>query len=184
MLWAEEIPVFSENDSNNNKTEVTVIAGKIGNVTAPAPAPDSWAADPENEICIWLIKMQPDARWTIPMASPGINRSLYFYRGNEIRIAGIAIKPYHSTALLADQPVIVENGNSDSWLLMLQGKPINEPVVQHGPFVMNTTAEIQQAFYDYRMTRFGGWPWTRNDNVHGPQKRRFAKYSDGKEEIK
>ena len=67
---------------------------------------------------------------------------------------------------------------------MLQGKPIDEPVVQHGPFVMNSAAEIQDAFNDYRKTQFGGWPWSRYDNVHSRETGRFAKYSDGREEIK
>jgi hypothetical protein len=86
--------------------------------------------------------------------------------------------------LLAEEPVILENGNEDAFLLLLQGCPIGEPVVQHGPFVMNTVAEIQQAFYDYRKTRFGGWPWERSDNVHPRQKGRFARYSDGREEVR
>ena len=92
--------------------------------------------------------------------------------------------PYHSIELLADQPVVLENGNKDAFLLSLQGHPINEPVVQHGPFVMNTAAEIQQAFYDYQKTKFGGWPWPRFDNVHSNKKGRFAKYSDGREEVR
>ena len=72
----------------------------------------------------------------------------------------------------------------DSFLLLLQGKPINEQVVQHGPFVMNSGAEIQQAFNDYHKTQFGGWPWSRYDNVHSREIGRFAKYSDGRKEIK
>ena len=63
-------------------------------------------------------------------------------------------------------------------------RPINEPVVQHGPFVMNTVTEIQQAFSDYRSTQFGGWPWPRYDNVHSREMGRFAKYADGKEEVR
>lgn len=184
MLWGEDIPVFKDRDRNGKVTEVTVISGKSGDMTAPPPAPDSWAAEEANEVGIWLIKIEANGIWTIPVASPEINRTLYFYRGSEIKIAGIDVKPYNSVELLADQPVIVENGNKEAFLLILQGCPIGEPVVQHGPFVMNTASEIQQAFYDYRRTQFGGWPWKRSDNVHPREKGRFAKYSDGSEEIK
>jgi len=182
MLWAESIPVVNIKDKNGKHTSITIIAGKIGDVVAPPPAPDSWAADGSNEIGIWLIKMEPGANWTLPAASPETNRALYFYRGSEIKIAGIAINNYYSVDLLADQPVILENGNQEAFLLLLQGRPIGEPVVQHGPFVMNTPAEIQQAFADYRKTQFGGWPWERTDNVHPREKGRFAKYSDGRTE--
>ncbi len=92
MLWAEDIPVVSEKDKNGKLTEVTVIAGKIAEVTAPAPAPDSWANEPENEVGIWLIKMEANAQWTIPAASLEVNRSLYFYRGSNINITGITIE--------------------------------------------------------------------------------------------
>ena len=65
---------------------------------------------------------------------------------------------------------------------MLQGRPIGEPVAQHGPFVMNTRAEIQQAFEDYQRTRFGGWPWPEDAMVFPRDKGRFA-LVDGKEEL-
>jgi redox-sensitive bicupin YhaK (pirin superfamily) len=184
MLWAEDIPMHKEKDKNGKLTEVTVIAGKIADVTASAPAPDSWASEPENEVGIWLIKMEANAQWTIPAAPLEVNRSLYFYRGATITIGGVTIESYYSVDLLADQKVIIENGSKDAFLLLLQGKPINEPVVQHGPFVMNSAKEIQDAFNEYRKTQFGGWPWSRYDNVHSRETGRFAKYSDGREEIK
>jgi len=184
MLWAEDIPVYTEKDKNGKLIEATVIAGKIGDVAAPDPSPDSWAAYEKNEVGILLIKLEANAKWTIPSASPEVNRSLYFYRGSDLNVAGIGLKPYHSVELLADQPVIIENGNQHAFLLLLQGQPINEPVAQHGPFVMNTVEEIHQAFSDYRNTQFGGWPWPRHDNVHSREIGRFAKYSDGREEIK
>ena len=62
----------------------------------------------------------------------------------------------------------------------MQGRAINESVVQHGPFVMSSQAEIQQAFRDYQATDgFGKWPWKGNDPNHGAEKGRFAKYADG-----
>jgi len=184
MLWAEEIPVITEKDKNGKSTDIRIIAGKLGDVSAPSPAPDSWAAQSENEVGIWIIKMEAGASWTVPAASPEINRSLYFYRGSKIQMAGVEVKSYHSVELLAEEPIDLENGDETAYLLLLQGKPINEPVVQHGPFVMNTAAEIQQAFYDYRNTQFGGWPWDRSDNVHPRERGRFAKYDDGREDVK
>jgi hypothetical protein len=184
MLWAEDIPTYTAKDSQGKHTYITLVAGKLGDVTAPSPAPDSWAAEPANEVGIWLIRMEPNAAWTIPAASPEIKRALYFYRGSDLKIAGMRINPYHSVDLLPDLPAILENGPTVIFLLMLQGCPINEPVVQHGPFVMNTPAEIQKAINDYRKTQFGGWPWNRHDNVYTHERGRFARYADGREEVR
>jgi hypothetical protein len=45
---------------------------------------------------------------------------------------------------------------------------------------MNTRAEIQQAFEDYRRTGFGGWPWPSEEPVHPPGQGRFARHADGR----
>ena len=66
--------------------------------------------------------------------------------------------------------------------LVLQGRPIGEPVAQYGPFVMNDDAGIEQAFADYRETGFGGWPWPTDDPVHGRDAGRFARHADGRVE--
>jgi len=184
MLWADAIPTHVNKDSSDRVTQVRVIAGKIGPTHAPAPAPNSWAADEKNEVAIWTIKMEAGATWSLPNASAHVNRSLYFYDGASIKIAEKSFSTHQAIELHADQEVILENGNTESYLLLLQGNPINEPVVQHGPFVMNTQAEIQQAMQEYRQTEFGGWPWSSYEHVHPREKTRFAKYPDGKEEIK
>ena len=56
----------------------------------------------------------------------------------------------------------------EKMVLMLEAKAINEPVVQHGPFVMNSREQIMQAFQDYQATEFGRWPHRSNDPVHDP----------------
>jgi redox-sensitive bicupin YhaK (pirin superfamily) len=122
--------------------------------------------------------------WTIPAALNKVNRTLYFYRGETLAIGDSALPPYHSAQINPYEELNITNGISDSYMLLLQGKPIDEPVVQYGPFVMNSEAEIQQAFNDYRRTEFGGWPWPRHDQVHPRSSGRFAKYDDGTEEIK
>ena len=64
----------------------------------------------------------------------------------------------------------------------MQGRPIGEPVAQYGPFVMNTRAELEQAFNDFRRTQFGGWPFPANDPVHSRERGRFALHADGRVE--
>jgi hypothetical protein len=179
MLWKEEIPVYTHTDDQGKITEVDVIAGDIGQVKAPAPAPDSWAATPDNEVAIWTIRMDPGAVWKLPAASEGINRRLYVYKGDSIRVAGKEVPNYCAVKLDPVQEVLVENGNHESFLLLLQGRPIGEPVVQHGPFVMNTAQEIQNTMNVYQATQFGGWPWPSHDHVHDRNRGRFALYSDG-----
>jgi len=184
MLWAEDIPTFSFKDQAGKTAEAIIIAGNIENIKAVEPAPDSMAAKPENEIGIWLIKMEAGAAWSLPKASTETLRTLYFYRGSDIKIAGTGVKLYHSADVRPDAEIIIENGRETGYLLLLQGKPLQDRVVQHGPFVMNSEEEIRQAFADYRRTQFGGWPWERYDHVHPRQKGRFAKYADGREEIR
>jgi quercetin 2,3-dioxygenase len=184
MLWSETIPVVQLKDDQGRSTQMRVIAGTFQGQSAPAPAPDSWAAAPENQVTIGLLTLDAQAEVTLPPAAQGINRTLYFYEGSTVHIAGSDIPAYHAVVLASDQAVPIKNGPDPSRLLLLEGKPIAEPVATYGPFVMNTQTEIQQAFEDYRRTQFGGWPWDRNDPVHPASQGRFARYADGTEEVK
>jgi redox-sensitive bicupin YhaK (pirin superfamily) len=182
MLWGNTIPRVSMADEQGRETEVELISGNLGEHRSLAPPPDSWAADATNEVAIWIIAMAPGARWTLPAASAGVNRMLYYFEGDRLSVAGQEFKAGNGVALQGDAEVVLQNGTEPSRLLVLQGRPINEPVAQYGPFVMNTRAEIQQAFDDYRETQFGGWPWPRADQVHEADRGRFAHHADGREE--
>lgn len=184
MLWSEDISVYKSRDKNGKLTTANVIAGALGDKVAPAPAPDSWAAEEENKVLILTVKMDVGAEWTLPGTEKDIERSLYFYRGSSIFIENTEVKNYNAVKLKSNEDVVIINGDTDGYLLLLQGKPIKEPVVQYGPFVMNTEDEIRQAFSDYRRTQFGGWHWERPDNVHPQEKGRFAKHRDGSIEEK
>jgi len=184
MLWADAIPRRTVTDDAGRETEVEIIAGRFEDVGALPPPPDSWAADPQHHVAIWIIRMQPGACWSLPATEQSVNRTLYFFDGESMQVEGETVKPKNGLVLQPDVPVVLENAKREARLLLLQGKPIAEPVVQYGPFVMNTRQEIQQAFTDYQQTQFGGWPWPDSDQVHGRDKGRFARHADGKEETR
>ena len=83
---------------------------------------------------------------------------------------------------MATEQVRIFSPEGGAKLLLLQGKPIAEPVAQYGPFVMNTRQQIEEAFHDYQRTQFGGWPWDSADPVHGKQDR-FARYANGEQDL-
>jgi len=184
MLWSEDIPVTEIKDNQGHSIKTRIIAGKFMDDSAPDPAPDSWASDQDNQVAIWLLTLDANAKFSFPKVPEGTHRSLYFYRGSSITLDNADIPAYHTAQVSSPDEIPVQNGPDQSHLLLLQGKPISEPTVKHGPFVMNTEKEIQQAFDDYRKTRFGGWPWDRSDPVNPASQKRYARYADETEDHK
>jgi redox-sensitive bicupin YhaK (pirin superfamily) len=159
------------------------VAGEIEGLKAPAPPPDSWAANTEAEVAIWLISLAPGAKWTLPPARSGRTvRTLYFFSGSKVELAGRELAQHAAIDLKADQPVPLSAVEGRGELLLMQGRPIGEPVAQYGPFVMNTRAELETAFRDYQRTQFGGWPFSADDPVHARDRGRFARHADGRVE--
>lgn len=181
MLWADQIPTKVFVDKAGKKTSVSIRAGEIEGAKPPAAPPDSWAHDPENEVAIWTAELEPGATWTLPLASSSAHRFLYFFEGQALEVAGEVLAPLQGAALQAHLPTQLSNlGSTKAEILVLQGRPIGEPVAQQGPFVMNTQEEVRQAFADYRRTQFGGWPWPDSGPVHGHDQTRFARDPSGK----
>jgi redox-sensitive bicupin YhaK (pirin superfamily) len=182
MLWGPSIPEHAFTDEAGRATRVVTVAGALGDREVPTPPPNSWSARPESDVAIWTIGMAPGARWALPPARRGTNRTLYFFRGDRIRVGGHEQASPAGLVVRADEPLALENGDAESEMLLLQGRPIGEPVAHHGPFVMNAPHEIEQAIVDYRRTEFGGWPWDRDDPVHPREQGRFALHTDGRRE--
>jgi hypothetical protein len=183
MLWADDIPRLSFEDAAGRKTEVTVVAGQLGGNKAPPPPPRSWASRPESDLAIWSLRMEPGAAWTLPRAEGASTvRTLYFFAGPSLRVGDHVQKTHAAMQVRCDAELGLEAGDGPVEVLMLQGRPIGEPVVQYGPFVMNSRAEIQRAIADYQRTRFGGWPWPSDDPVHPRDEGRFARHVGGRVE--
>lgn len=184
MLWKEDIPVVTLKDENGKQVKIDVIAGKFGDKQAPAPPPDSWAANPKNGMSVFTVTMDPGAQFTLPKLSEGTHRNVYFYIGSDLTVGGTTVKVKNRIMAKTSDEMTLKNGQEKANLLVLEGKPINEPVAARGPFVMNTDEEVNQAYADYRRTQFGGWPWDEREKVNGKEVGRYALHADGTKETK
>lgn len=179
MFWDGDIPRLRTLDDAGRAVEATVIAGRLEGVTPPAPPPHSWASRSDSDVAIWHITLEAGARFTLPAAQSDTTiRTLYLFEGEGLDIDGETLAASTGAVVRCDTAVTI-TANGDVELLVLQGRPIGEPVAQYGPFVMNDRAGIEQAFADYQRTGFGGWPWDRDDPVHGSEPQRFARRPDG-----
>ena len=182
MHWNEDIPRIVSADGLST---VTVWAGSYGGKTGLTPPPHSWASSPSSDVSMLHISLRPGGRFTIPAAATsGVNRTLYWNEGSALVVGEKAIRSKCAMTMDPTAPASLFNPSTSSSsdsdddcvteLLMLQGRPIGEPVAQRGPFVMNTAAEIQQAFLDYNRTQFGGWPWKEDAVTFPSDKGRFT----------
>jgi len=179
MFWDRDVPRHRPAAG----VEVTVIAGTLAGAEPPAPPPDSWAANPDAELAIWLITVDQGASWALPPVKDARTaRTLYFFQGPMLAVAGRVLTESAAIEVAADQPLTLAAPEGKVEVLLMQGRPIGEPVAQYGPFVMNTRAELEQAFNDFRRTQFGGWPFPANDPVHARERGRFARHADGRVE--
>lgn len=179
MFWNEKLPRLN---LDNGKVNLTVIAGEFDGQKPLAPPPESWASDPRGEVAIWLFKVEKGGKVSLPKASAGVGRTLYFFEGPSLTIAGDKLPASHGAALKPDIVTEIEATDGPVQFLILQAKSMNEPVFQHGPFVMSNREEIAQTIAEYQKTQFGGWPWDRDDMVHGDVIERFAKHPNGTKE--
>lgn len=180
MLWGEQIPWY-----RHEGAAVKVVAGRYqpqesaqAAIVPLAPARNSWAANPDADVAIWQILLQPGATLTLPAATgTGTRRTLYVHGGQQLEVDGSPVASPRLLEVAADATLPLHNtGTEQVRILLLQGVPIGEPVAAYGPFVMNTAGEIEQARRDYGRTQFGGWPWPSHGPVHPAGQGRFARY--------
>lgn len=179
MLWSEDIPRVNLEKGSGT---VTVIAGEYGGTKALPPPPDSWAGAPENEVSVLLVKMRKAAVFKLAATKEAASRTIYFFAGSGIEVNGQTFSGKTGLNLDSLADLQITATSDDVEFLLLQARPIGEPTVQYGPFVMNSREDIIRTVEDYQKTQFGGWPWKRDDMVHGPIIERFARYPDGRTE--
>jgi redox-sensitive bicupin YhaK (pirin superfamily) len=183
MFWERDLPRRRFTDARGRSTQVTLTAGALDDLQPLAPPPHSWAAHEEADVAIWSIVVEAGATWTVPPARGSRTlRTLHVFAGSALRVGDLVVPCPAAIQIHAGQPVPIEAVDGPVEILLLQGRPISEPVAQHGPFVMNTRSELEQAFADYQRTRFGGWPWPSDAPVHPREQGRFARHADGRVE--
>lgn len=175
ILWSEHIPRIHPVQG----IEISLISGQYADQTFNQAPQNSWAAATQHEVNILLVKMQPGTSFQYERSKNVTNRTLYFFAGRSLKLGGESINGRQALMLDSQMDLQLTAGETDIEFLILEARPIGEPVVQYGPFVMNTQAEIIQTFKDYERTQFGGWKWSKHDMIHGPKIERFAKFPDG-----
>jgi redox-sensitive bicupin YhaK (pirin superfamily) len=184
MLWSHRTPTHIAKDDDGRSAEITIITGRLEDHEPAEPPPDSWASKAEADLAIWHIHLEADASWTLPAATgEGTQRVLYAFEGSSVAIDDEpAIDAGTGALIRADLDLVLRAGGGGIDCMLLQGRPIGEPVAQSGPFVMNTDDEVREAYRDYQATGFGGWPWPTPEPNHGATHGRFAIHADGRRE--
>ena len=152
---AAQIPVVEAGQG----VKVKVIAGTLALRSPPAPLPR--AGEGSNVIRGPVHGLSTEPRYFDVQLAPRAvfetalptehNAFLYAYEGEAMVGEERKSLPQRAAGLLSDGDTVrIEAGESGARVLLLAGKPIREPVVQYGPFVMNTREEIEQAIADYQ----------------------------------
>lgn len=145
--WYRDIPTGDIPEADVDGVKVRVIAGEshgvAGAIQRDATAP------------LYLdIHLPAGGRFEQPLPA-GHNAFVYVYRGG-LSIGGTAV-PVQRMAILANTPgtdgVVLDAGDTPTRALLIAGRPLNEPIAQYGPFVMNTQAELRQAVEDFQNGR-------------------------------
>lgn len=125
-----------------------IIAGEFEGSKGPAST--------YTPINIWDVQQATAGK--VKLDLPDGHTSMLVVLAGQIEVEGRKINPASIARFTVEGEGVEFEASADTRLLVLTGEPIREPVVGHGPFVMNTVAEINQAFRDFQTGRFGGIP--------------------------
>lgn len=142
-LSAEEAPAFVSDDG---KVKGKVFSGEVRGVKGPIPSQASVNAA--------TLEFKKDGK--ISIATPAVHNALIYLLDGKLQVDGFGmVEELHLVHFNTDGDEISLTALEDTRVLFLTGEPLNEPVVSHGPFVMNTQTQIMEAMRDYQKGKMG-----------------------------
>jgi redox-sensitive bicupin YhaK (pirin superfamily) len=122
-----------------------IIAGEFDGTTGPAST--------FTPINLWDVRLDADAHVTLPL--PEGHTTMIAVLSGHVTIAGHGVGEAEIARLSRNGEGVAIKADGDAMLLVMTGEPIDEPVVGHGPFVMNTEAEIREAIAEFNAGKLG-----------------------------
>ena len=142
-LAAEAVPTFKSNDA---KATAKVFSGNLLGLKGPIPS----------QVDVNAATLEVEVGGKIEIAIPEEHNLMLYLLDGKLRMEGFGmVEALHLIHFKQDGEGILIEGLEKTKALLLSGKPINEPVVSHGPFVMNTQTQIMEAMRDYQMGKMG-----------------------------
>lgn len=174
-VWRNEKKIV-----NGDGWAAEVFCGEFGGETAESPSETSYARI-SNGVRIVRISMGSGASLSIDAAADGANRNLYYISGDGMSVMSEDVAPWSRLKFSHKGEFRIENGNSESVMWLLEGRPIGQRMSSFGPVTLGDLRDVRRALDDIRRNEFLEWPWDIIDKAQPLGTGRFIRYADGTE---